>query len=136
MPTALTFDDCEKLCAQGLMSKEEALECLKCHSGPMQETNPIDLKHMGLDSEWETGNSPLHTPSLTGRDPPVPGVMGSGVTQSTSLMSVSGRAPNLADLRITESGDDPAVQKRNIAIYASAALGLVGLYVAVQALKA
>jgi len=127
MPAALSHEDCQKLYAQGLMTKDEVMECMWGFDRPMQETNPIDLAHMKLDSEWEAGNNPLYTSSLTGRDPPVPNVAGSGVDQVPSKMSLSGRAPSPSKLGIGEVGAIP------LSALAVVALGLVGLYAGYRA---
>lgn len=129
MSTALTFEDCQSLCARGLMSTQEAMECLSCTSDgyAMEQVHLSEQSHMGLLSQWQTGNNPLTTSSPTGRDPPVPGVAGSGVEQVPSQMSLSGRDPSWATTGWGVSSPSGCVAA------VVGVLGFFGLYVAAKA---
>lgn len=92
---SLTPEDCWKLYARGLMSKDELEGCIshmRPNSGKLQDLSEYDADNLKMDAYWIIGNNPLDTSPVTGRDPEVPYTYDTvGIPQDVSKMSVSGR---------------------------------------------
>jgi hypothetical protein len=120
----LTQEDCQKLYEQGMMTEDEMKECyFEGQPAAMQVLNSALQAHMGFDHDAYRNNA-LTVNGITGRDPPVPNVEGTGVEQVPSRNTISGRD---AQSRMM-AGITSRMQGTPLSSIPFIMLGLVGVY--------